>query len=369
MNSFLGGMMGSLAITQEGRSRSVNYENRKGEKGRGCMAASQLGAGRKGSPCILDIEPGASVSLMDIEGPGIINHIWMTVIDRVDNELFLLRDIILRMYWDGDVNPSVEVPLGDFFCCGFGCSAAVNSLPICVNPTRAMNCYFQMPFRSHARIEIENQSSVSIPAFFFQIDYRLLDALPENTAYFHAFWNRERITELGRDYTIVKGIKGRGHYAGTYIALSTLERYWWGEGEVKFYLDGDDEYPTICSTGSEDYFGGAWSFGSRDSNGELMERTYCTPFMGYPYFSRNDPYGKSDYWMNDKPAERGFYRFHILDPIIFESELRVELQQIGAGPNGLFERQDDVSSVAYWYQTLPHAPFPALMPRELRRPR
>ena len=363
------GIFGSLIKTQEGRSRAINYENKNGEKGRACMVDSNLGHSRKGSPCIRTVEPGQTVSLMDIDGTGIINHIWMTFIDRVENELFILRNIILRMYWDNEDRPSVEVPLGDFFCCGFGRSVQVNSLPICVNPNRAMNCYFQMPFRTHARIEIENQNEVTVPAFFFQINYRELDSLPEDTAYFHAYWNREPQTQLQKDYTVIHNITGRGHYVGTYLAIATLQRYWYGEGEFKFYIDGDKEYPTICSTGTEDYFGGAWSFGAKDGNGSMYEKTFCTPFLGYPYISRDDSYGGSDYWMNDKPMERGFYRFHIADPIIFEHDLRVELQQIGTGPKGLYERSDDVSSVAYWYQTEPHAAYPEMLPRELRIPR
>ncbi len=144
-------------------------------------------------------------------------------------------------------------------------------------------------------------------------------------AYFHAQWHRESMTSLGRDYVILDHVKGRGQYVGTYLSLATLQRYWWGEGEMKFYLDGDRDYPTICSTGTEDYFGGAWSFASRDDN-LTEEHTYCTPFMGYPYFSRNDELTQSLYYLNDKPTERGLYRFHLPDPISFEQELKVTLQ-------------------------------------------
>jgi hypothetical protein len=273
------------------------------------------------------------------------------------------------MYWDGEEEPSVEVPLGDFFCCGFARGCEVNSLPIAVNPKRAMNSYFQMPFLTRAKITLENQHEAEVPAFFYQIDYCLYDELPSDIVYFHAQWRRERLTQKQEDYTIVDGIKGKGHYVGTYLALTALERYWWGEGEIKFYLDGDEEYPTICGTGTEDYFGGAWSFGGIDENGRMIEKTYCTPFMGYPYYSHHDTEVFNPYHNDDTPAQRGFYRWHIMDPILFEEDLRVNIQQIGTCHKGNFERQDDVASVAYWYQTEPHNPFPRLMGKEERWPR
>ena len=244
----------------------------------------------------------------------------------------------------------------------------VTSMPIVVVPKRGLNCYFPMPFKKNARITIENQHEAEIPGFFYQIDYTLYDEMPENISYFHAQWRRERLTQKAVDYTILDGVKGKGHYVGTYMALTTLERYWWGEGEVKMYIDGDEDYPTICGTGTEDYFGGAWSF-AKDVNGTTIEQTYCTPFMGYPYLSREDSEVYNPYFMNDKPTERGFYRWHIMDPILFDEDLRVTVQQIGVCHKGLFERQDDVASVAYWYQTEPHNPFPKLMDKEDRWPR
>lgn len=264
--------------------------------------------------------------------------------------------------------PSVEVPLGDFFCCGFGTQCFVSSAPIVVAPSRGLNSYFEMPFRKSARIEIENQHVNPIPAFFYQIDYCLYEELPEKTEYFHAQWRREAITEKGRDYVILDGVKGSGTYVGTYLGLQTLERYWWGEGEVKFYIDGDTEYPTICGTGMEDYVGGSWSF-AKQENGKMVEQTYSTPYLGYPYYSRHDELITNPYHNDDCPPMRSFYRFHIPDPIFFEEDLRVTVQQIGVSYKGLFERQDDVSSVAYWYQTEPHAPFPKLLPKEARWPR
>ncbi len=358
----------SLPLMAGGQSRAINGENLRGEKGKGAMAASHLGPSRKGSPCLGQILPGETAVLGDIQGPGVIQHIWVTVTDKTsDADCFVLRDLVLRMYWDGEERPSVECPLGDFFCCGFGQGCLVNSLPMVVNPNRGFNCYFPMPFRKRARITVENQHKNPVPAFFFQIDY-CLKPVPEEAGYFHAQWRRQRITEKGQDYVVLDNVRGRGQYVGTYLALTTLERYWWGEGEMKFYLDGDLEYPTICSTGTEDYFGGAWSF-ARQEQGKTVEQTYCTPFLGYPFYSRHDEAVHNDYHNDDCPPMRGFYRWHIPDPICFEKDIRVTLQQIGAGHQGLFERQDDVATVAYWYQTTPWTDFPPLPPKEERWPR
>ena len=346
--SFMGGL-GTLPLAKHGRSRAITAENPKGEKGRGGMAASHLGASRKGAPCI-------------------IQHIWITVTDRTEKDYHVLRDLIIRMYWDDETAPSVESPLGDFFCCGFARSCEVNSLPIVVNPTRAFNSYFQMPFKKKAKITIESQHEVEVPAFFYQIDYCEFDALPDDIAYFHAQWRRERLTEKQKDYTILEGVKGKGHYIGTYIALTALERYWYGEGEIKFYMDGDEDYPTICGTGTEDYFGGAWSFASQ-VNGRTVEQNYNTAFMGYPYYCHHDKDVHNPYHNDDTPAQRGFYRWHIMDPSLCEEDLRVTIQQVGTCHKGNFERQDDVASVAYWYQSEPHNPFAPMMKKEDRWPR
>lgn len=365
--SFTGGLS-SLPMAKHGKSRAINAENPTGEKGRGGMAASPLGPSRKGAPCIRGLAPDSVTTLAEIEGPGIINHIWITVTDKTEADFHVLRDLVLRIYWDGEETPSVESPLGDFFCCGFARGCLVNSMPIVVNPTRGMNCYFPMPFHKKAKITIENQHVCEVPAFFYQVDYLLTDALPEDVTYFHAKWRRERTTTKQKDYTIADGIRGRGHYIGTYMALTTLERYWWGEGEVKFYIDGDREYPTICGTGTEDYFGGAWSYAAQ-KDGKTVECTYCTPFMGYPYYSCHDDQIHNPYHNDDTLPQRGFYRWHILDPILFEEDLKVTVQQIGTCHKGNFERQDDVATVAYWYQNEPHNPFPPLMKKEDRWPR
>ena len=353
-----------------GRSRAINAENPTGEKGKGGTAASNLGTGRKGSPCLLNLLPGSTTVLGDIKGCGVINHIWITVDAKTsEGDCFVLRDLVLRMTWDDEEHPSVEVPLGDFFCCGFGKECTVNSYSIAVVPARGMNSYFSMPFTKRAKIELINEHKNPIPAFFYQIDYCLYDSLPDPVLYFHAKWNRESVTEKKKDYTILDGVHGRGIYVGTYLALQTLERYWWGEGEVKFYLDGDVEFPTICGTGTEDYVGGSWSF-AKQEDGRTVEQTYSTTFLGYPYYSKQDELTYHPYYNDDCPPMRGMYRFHIPDPVYFEEDIRVTIQQIGMCHNGLFERQDDVSSVAYWYQEKGgQNDYSPLLPREERWPR
>lgn len=351
-------------------SRAISAENIDGAKGNGGREASVLGVSRKGSPCLKNIKSGETVTLCSLTGPGMIRHIWMTVDDRTsDINRFVLRDLVLRMYWDGESEPSVEVPLGDFFLLGFGESYTVTSSLISVIPSRGMNSYIRMPFEKSAVITIENQHKAPIPAFFYQIDYTIGDSIDESMLRFHASWRRERLTEKGKDYTVVDNIKGDGAYLGTFICLSTLERYWWGEGEFKFYIDGDKDFPTICGTGMEDYFGGSWSFAGTDEKGRTYERTYCTPYLGYPFYSSHDTTLYNKYHNDDCPPMRAFYRWHFEDPIYFHSDLRLTVQQIGVSYGGLFERQDDLSSVAYWYQTEPHAPFGRLPDPSERWPR
>lgn len=365
-NYGLGNALSTAPFVTNNKTRWITAENPNGEKGQGGKEASNLGISRKGRPCITLLQ-GETVTLADIQGTGVLQHFWITVTDRTDKGYFVLRDLVLRMYWDGEESPSVEVPLGDFFCNGFGARCKVNSLPIVVNPTGGMNCYFPMPFRKSAKITIENQHAADIHGFFYQFHYSLVDVLPDNTAYFHAQWRRENITAEGKDYTILDGVKGKGQYIGTYLAWAALERYWWGEGEIKFYLDGDQEWPTLCGTGTEDYFGGAWCFYEK-IDGKTVEVPYSTPYLGYPFYSKSDT-TRTEQFGEDAVPMHGLYRWHIPDPIHFENELRVTIQQIGHNSRELFERTDDVSSVAYWYQMEPHADFPILLPVNRRWPR
>lgn len=356
--------LSTIPLITNAKTRSISPENPEGLPGNGGRTASVLGVARKGRPCI-EIPQGERATIADIQGAGIIQSIWITVPDRTDHGYFILRDLVVRMYWDDEETPSVECPLGDFFCNGFGTRAVVNSLPIVVNPTGGMNCYFPMPFRKAAKITIENEHAVNVGGIFYQINYTLVDELPPETGYFHAQWRRDKAA-LGQDYVILDGVQGKGHFVGTYMAWASLGRYWWGEGEVKFYMDEDEEWPTVCGTGTEDYFGGAWCFYETKDN-LITETTYSTPYLGYPFYSKTD-HTRRDHFGEDAVPMHGMYRWHLMDPVRFEQRLKVTVQQIGHNSMRLFERSDDISSVAYWYQTEPHAVQPEIMPADKRWP-
>lgn len=357
-----------LANIKKRDSRSISAENPDGARGAGGKAASNLGPGRKGK-AYLDLEPGKETVLADIEGQGIISHIWMTVQDSTEAGEFVLRDLVLRMYWDDSPIPSVEVPLGDFFCCGFSTKCVINSLPIAVAPYGGFNSFFPMPFRKRARITVENPQSVRIHCFFYTINYSLMEELDSDAGYFHAQWRRTKYARPGEDHVILDGVEGSGQYVGTYFAWTALERYWWGEGEIKMYIDDDKEYPTICGTGVEDYVGGAWGFYEKDPYGKIsrVESTYSTPFLGYPFHSTVS--GSAELYGHDAVPMHGLYRWHIADPVYFDKSIKVTVQQIGHNGDHLYERADDVATVAYWYQKSINQKLPALPSREGRRPR
>lgn len=349
----LGMGLGNIFQLSKAKSRSISPENFTGKKGKGGMAtegtgkgpARELGVGWKVSPSIM-VQPKSTVILAEIEGPGVIQHIWMTCFPQH------WRSLVLRMYWDGEETPSVEVPYGDFFCNGWNERCNVNSLPIAVNPAGGMNSYWPMPFRKSAKITIESLDDVEFP-LYYQIDYSLTE-IPENVGYFHAQWRRSNPVKYKEVHTILDGVKGHGHYVGTYIAWGVNNNGWWGEGEVKFYLDGDDEFPTICGTGTEDYFGGAWNF--EHPKGEYG--VYSTPYLGLPQVIKPDGLYRSQ-------QRFGMYRWHIMDPIRFEQDLRVTIQALGWRSGGRYlPLQDDIASTAFWYQAEPHAPFPKLPDRD-----
>lgn len=356
MSSFngLGLHLGNLSHLSSAKTRSISPENFTGEKGRGALAtegtgahaARDLGKGWKISPSVV-IKSGETFVIADIEGPGAIQQMWMTPTGN-------WRFSILRIYWDGSEVPSVECPLGDFFACGWGEFAQVTSLPVCVNPGSAFNCYWEMPFRNRCVMTVTNIADDAM-TLYYQINYALTD-IPEEAAYFHAQFRRTNPIPCKEVYTVVDGIKGRGQFVGIYLAWGQNNNLWWGEGEVKFYLDGD-EHPTICSTGLEDYFCGSYNFdpSPRHDRGYV---TYTTPYAGFHQVIRPD----TDYRTQ---MRLGMYRFHVMDPIRFESDLKITIQALGWGYNGRWlPLQDDVASVAFWYQTLPQAPFPPLPDRE-----
>ncbi len=368
----LGMNLGNLSRLSHAVSRSLSPENFDGVKGEGGMAtegtgqhaARELGQGWKVSPSV-KIRPGETRTIADLDGPGAIQQIWMTITGN-------WRFSILRIYWDGQEQPSVEVPVGDFFCCGWGTDDGalhrganfrqITSLPVCVNPGSAFNCYWEMPFRRHCRITIENlqQPDPNHPnpnrfdvGLYYQINYTLTD-VPEDAAYFHAQWRRSNPLPYKTDHTLIDGVKGQGHYVGTYMAWGAHNNGWWGEGEIKFFLDGDKEFPTICGTGTEDYFCGSYSFELGKENGGYRE--FCTPFAGLCQVLRPDGLYQSQ-------QRFGLYRWHIMDPIRFEKDLRVTMQALGWCKRGYLPLQDDIASTAFWYQTLPTAPFPELADR------
>ena len=352
--------LGNIMKLSSAVSRSITAENVYGEKGKGGMsqwnecqeevkrigqdwmefnAARELGQKWKCRPCI-PLNPFKTSTIMDVEGPGIIQHFWCTL----DSKFY--RDVILRMYWDNETEPSIETPIGDFFCNPYPIRTNILSMPINVNPKGGFNCFFPMPFRKHARITVENISPNDLPHFFYAINYSLTE-VENDDAYFHAQFRRTNPLPYGQDYVIIDGVKGKGQYAGVTMAWQQNNSNWWGEGEIKIFLDGDGEFPTICGTGTEDYFGGAWGF----------DNTFSAPFMGFPYSS--DPRGSAK-----AGSRHSLYRFHIMDPVRFEKDLRVTIQAIGWRSEGRYlPLQDDISSVVYFYQSEPHNTFPKLPDR------
>ena len=342
--------LGNLPRLSKAKTRSLSAENVAGEKGKGGMAtegtgascARDLGQGWKISPSVR-IGPGAIYEMANIEGPGAIQQIWLTPTGN-------WRFSILRFYWDGEETPSIECPAGDFFCMGWGEYAHLNSLPVCVNPGSALNCYWEMPFRKHCRITFENIAEEET-TLYYQVNYTLTD-VPEDRAYLHAQWRRSNPLPYKEDYVILDGVKGHGHYVGTYLAWQVNNTGWWGEGEIKFFLDGD-EWPTICGTGAEDYFCGSYGF---ERDGQYA--VFSTPYAGMHQVIKPDGLYRSQ-------QRFGLYRWHLMDPVRFERDLRVTIQALGWRSGGRYlPLQDDIASAAFWYQAEPHAPFPALPDRD-----
>jgi len=365
--------MSSLARLSNAKTRSICGENRSGAKsggardfppvgedGKSTGAAKDLGQGWKVHPCD-EIAISETFVLADIEGPGCIQHIWMTPTGDY-------RTTILRIYYDGSDVPAVECPIGDFFASAFtsfDTYAHINSLAICVNPGNAFNCYWPMPFKKRILMTLENISELEAKNVFYQIDYALND-VPDDAAYFHAQFRRVNLVKKGDVYTIVDGVKGKGHYVGTYLAWQLNNNGWWGEGEIKFYMDGDCDpalsdgkevagsmgFPTICGTGTEDYFCGSYNF---ENKATKQYQEYTTAYAGVPHIVRPDG-------VYDANTRFSMYRWHITDPIRFEEDLKVTIQVLGWQRGGRFlPLQDDVASVAFWYQEGETAPFPKLL--------
>lgn len=349
--------MGNLSKLSDAKSRSISPENFTGEKGKGGMAdpkdlalsnntanagmaAADLGKGWKVNPFIL-IKPGQVMTIAEMQGPGAIQHIWMT---PTGNWQFS----IIRVYWDDEKEPSIESPIGPFFGMAWNELAPLNSLAIAVNPGSAFNCYWKMPFRKKCRITVENINTDPI-RLYYQVDYTLTQ-VSNNEAYFHAQYRRSNPTH-GAIHTILDGLKGKGQYVGTYMGIGVRNNGWWGEGEIKFYLDGDKDYPTIVGTGTEDYFCGSYNFENKKTR---QYQEYSTPYAGMHQVIRPDGLYSSQ-------MRFGMYRWHILDPVRFDQDLKVTIQDLGWHSDGRYLQQhSDIITVAYWYQREPHATFPKL---------
>lgn len=285
----LWGGLESLPLQKYGRARSVSLENPSGAKGKAGMAKSSLGPSRKGAPFLVKMAAESIVTLAEIDGPGVIGHILLTVTEFTETKQRAMSDLVLRIYWDEEAVPSVEAPLGDFFCCGFGRERRVNSMPIVVNPAHSMHCYFPMPFQKKAKVTLENRHAEEIPVVAYQIDYVLTDELPMDIRYFHAQWRGEQITQQQKEYTLLDQVKGSGHYVGAYLT-----------------------------------------------------------------------------WM--RSPQNGFYRWRIMDPVIFEEDFKVTIRRTEIFGEKDTACPEEVASVAYWYQSEPHNPFDIWMKKEDRRP-
>lgn len=349
--------LGNLSRLSDAKTRSISPENFTGEKGKGGMAdpvadkgkrnvanaaneARDLGKGWKVNPFII-IEPGETFTLADIDGPGAIQHIWMTPTGNFNLSIF-------RVYYDGEQSPSVESPVGPFFGIAWNEFSPLNSLAITVNPGSAFNSYWKMPFRKKCKITMENIDSQPM-RLYYQIDYTLTP-IGDDEAYFHAQYRR-REDGIRGIHTIIDGIKGKGHYVGTYMGVGVTNNGWWGEGEIKFFMDGDKDYATIVGTGTEDYFCGSYNFENKRTR---QYQEYSTAYAGLHQVLKPDGlYGSQ--------MRFGMYRWHIMDPIRFEKDLKVTIQDLGWKSGGRYlSQRSDIITVAYWYQAEPHARFPKL---------
>jgi len=348
--------LSNLYRLSDAKSRSISPENFSGEKGKAGMAikgtgesaSRELGKGWKVSPSV-EIKAHSTFTIAEMEGPGSIQHIWMTPTGT-------WRNAILRFYWDDEKTPSVEVPVGDFFGMGWNQYAPLRSLAVCVNPGSAFNCYWPMPFRKKCKITMENIDNTSM-MLYYQVDYILTEVFSD-AAYFHAQFRRINPLPYKSVVVLLDNVQGHGQYVGTYLAWGVHNNSWWGEGEIKFFMDGDTDNPTICGTGTEDYFCGSYDFDTKKKNAAGVEESsyteFNTPYSGLVQVLRGDGH-------YNVSQRFGMYRWHITDPIRFEKNLKVTIQALGWRSEGRYlPLQDDIASTVFWYQTEPHQPFPVL---------
>lgn len=348
-----GSCLDSAYMRTDAESRSISPENFTGEKGRGGMSvdgegagcAEEYGQGWKVSPNVF-LHGKETFVMADYKGQGVINHIWFADCRTYD------RALVLRIYWDGSAVPSVEVPLTDFFACArTQAFAQVTSVPVCFNPLKGMNCFWKMPFYKGFKITVENTDERRIP-IYYQIDFEL-KKLPEGCRYFHAQYRQEVPVGESSIYTVLDNVKGSGTYVGTYMFYRTRRDGWWGEGEFKFYLDGDTDFPTICGTGTEDYFLGTHGF---ETDGAYRE--FTTPYSGMVNVIPDAAHGKSTFFAGQSIS---MYRWHLPDPIHFKSDIRITVHDLGwKGYAKYLKLHDDISTVSYWYLDRICESFPAL---------
>jgi hypothetical protein len=280
-------------------SRVSSFENPNGVKGNG----GKTNKTAKGN-AFETIKEGETKTLLDINGQGLVQRIWLTV----NRSPMMLRSLRLKMFWDGEVKPAVDVPMGDFFVFNLGKDAPFQSELFSSGEGRSFNCYIPMPFRKHAKITLTNEGKESC-MLFYDVDF-LVSSVPADALYFHAYWTRKWTGKLGDDFEMLPKVEGKGRFLGVSVGLNVDSSYgktWWGEGEVKMYLDGDSKYPTINGTGSEDYLGSAWGLGK-----------FVNRYQGCTIAS-------------DSTREYNFYRWHVPDAIYFNNDIRVVIQQIGGG--------------------------------------
>jgi hypothetical protein len=315
-------------------SRSICFENPTGAPGEGGKTASNLGAGRKGSPAIT-LTAGQEVQLCDIQGPGTIRHIWMTTSNNPMN----LRSLVIRGWWDGQAHPSIESPIGDFMGFAHGKVEPYVSAVHSLGRNAGMNIWLPMPFTTKARFTLTNEGKENVP-LFYQIDYTISDKHPADVGRLHVLFRRENPTTEKRDFELLPKRTGKGRYIGALIGIRNVHPdLWWGEGEIKVYMDGDKDFPTLVGTGSEDYVG--LSYGMQP-----------TPYL----------YNGCNLDQNNFVS---MYRWHLPDPIYWKKEARITIQQI-AWQNGLAEIQDDWSTATFWYEPIPSAPLPPMPNEEAR---
>lgn len=337
-------LMDGLAKPQEGRSMRASSTFRMGADGKYDPNADPFSDpnSERSNSDNFQVKPGDKHVLLDAQGPGVITHIWVTFLGPEPQEWAPKgaanhQEMLLRIYYDGSDKPAVEAPVGDFFANCFGQRRSVVSLPVIVEDADSYNCFWRMPFRKSIRIEITNESEKEIRLLYYNIDWIKKDSIPEDTPYFYAQYRQEYPVEQGKDYLILE-TEGKGHYVGTVLAVRTRSPFWFGEGDEKIYIDGEKK-ASIWGTGTEDYFLSAWGL-----------QTTSTPYFGTPYFDQWGIVG----------GHTSAYRWHLNDPIVFNKGIKVTIEHFGwmsPDENPKYEkhswneRQDDFSSVAFWYQT------------------